>query len=140
MPVWYKYSAALQFTTIRQFPILANRLTAAGRRVTTYLEHCHAERNHQGLDNRLIEPHPGSWAVAGSIECQERLGSKLRYYHVRVASVLSSANVRFSDALIKSAALTIEVRGTKFAPLAARHLVQIRIVKGLRARFSLLTV
>lgn len=51
------------------------------RALTTYLEHYHAERNHQGLDNRLIDPQPDSPAIAGNIECRERLGGMLRYYH-----------------------------------------------------------
>lgn len=55
------------------------------RAVAAYLEHYHAERNHQGLDNRLIDPHSNSPAVAGNIKCRERLGGMLRYYHRRVA-------------------------------------------------------
>jgi putative transposase len=53
--------------------------------VTTYLEHYHAERNHQSLDNRLIEPQPDSPAIAENIECRERLGGMLRYYHRKAA-------------------------------------------------------
>ena len=41
----------------------------------------HAERNHQGLDNELIEPGEEVGAVAGKIECRERLGGLLRYYY-----------------------------------------------------------
>jgi len=51
------------------------------RTVTAYLEHYHAERNHQGLDNELIEPGEEVGAVAGKIECRERLGGLLRYYY-----------------------------------------------------------
>ncbi len=51
------------------------------RAVTAYLEHYHAERNHQGLSNELIEPGPEVRAVVGQIECRERLGGMLRYYH-----------------------------------------------------------
>ena len=44
-----------------------------------------AERNHQGLDNRLIEPgsHNGSDLVV--IRCIERLGGMLRFYRHAVA-------------------------------------------------------
>lgn len=55
------------------------------RAVTNYLEHYHAERNHQGLGNRLIETQSDSAASAGNIECRERLGGMLRYYHRKAA-------------------------------------------------------
>ncbi len=55
------------------------------RTVTTYLEHYHTERNHQGLDNEVIEPGDEVGAVAGKIECRERLGGMLRYYYRRAA-------------------------------------------------------
>ena len=40
------------------------------------------ERNHQGLDNRLIDGNLTD--DPGEIECRERLGGLLKYYH-RVA-------------------------------------------------------
>ena len=40
----------------------------------------HRERNHQGLENKIIEPEFGS-AEAGAVKCRERLGGLLRYYH-----------------------------------------------------------
>ena len=55
------------------------------RAVTEYVEHYHAERNHQGLGNELIEPDEEVGSVAGKIECRERLGGMLRYYHRRAA-------------------------------------------------------
>ena len=51
------------------------------RAVTTYLEHYHAERNHQGLDNQIIEPGDEVGSVSGAIESRERLGGMLRYYY-----------------------------------------------------------
>ena len=51
------------------------------RTVTEYIRHYHTERNHQGLDNELIEPGEEVGAVAGKIECRERLGGMLRYYY-----------------------------------------------------------
>ena len=51
------------------------------RAVTAYLDHFHAERNHQGLDNQIIEPSDEVGQVAGKIECRERLGGLLKYYH-----------------------------------------------------------
>jgi len=53
--------------------------------VREYVEHDHAERNHQGLGNELIEPSDNVDAVVGKIECRERLGGMLKYYHRRAA-------------------------------------------------------
>ncbi|MCB1652954.1 MAG: integrase core domain-containing protein [Pseudomonadales bacterium] len=55
------------------------------RAVASYLEHYHAERNHQGLDNELIEPGDEAGRDSGEIECGERLGGMLKYYHRRAA-------------------------------------------------------
>jgi transposase InsO family protein len=46
--------------------------------VHEFLEHYHAERNHQGLDNRLIEPGAEVGRVDGKVECHERLGGFYR--------------------------------------------------------------
>jgi putative transposase len=53
--------------------------------VREYVEHYHAERTHQGLDNELIEPVDDPDSVAGRIECRERLGGMLKFYHRRAA-------------------------------------------------------
>ncbi len=50
------------------------------RAVREYVAHYHTERNHQGLDNAIIEPGPVGTAV-GPVRCRERLGGILRYYH-----------------------------------------------------------
>ena len=55
------------------------------RAVTQFVEHYHGERNHQGLDNKIIAPASDVGAVAAKIECRERLGGVLKYYH-RVAA------------------------------------------------------
>ena len=52
---------------------------------TEYLVHYHQERNHQGLDNKIIEPREEVGAITGTIECRERLGGIVKYYH-RVAA------------------------------------------------------
>ena len=49
-----------------------------------FTAHYHAERNHQGLDNRLIEPSDHLRSNLGPIRCIERLGGLLRSYR-RVA-------------------------------------------------------
>ena len=51
------------------------------RAVKAYMEHYLAERNHQGLDNPLNDPDHEVGTVAGKIECRERLGGMLKYYH-----------------------------------------------------------
>ncbi len=51
------------------------------RTVSVYLAHFHAERNHQGLDNTLIEPGREVGQVAGTFECHQRLGGLLKYYY-----------------------------------------------------------
>ena len=53
--------------------------------IREFLTHYHAERNHQGLENRLIEPGPEVGQTAGSIECRERLGGMLKYYYRKAA-------------------------------------------------------
>lgn len=49
------------------------------RIIAEYLAHYHQERNHQGLDNRLIRA--GPLPQDGDIHCHERLGGLLKYYH-----------------------------------------------------------
>ena len=49
------------------------------RAVREYVAHYHGERNHQGIDNRLIDSVDGS-RRNGRIECRERLGGLLRFY------------------------------------------------------------
>jgi putative transposase len=45
-----------------------------------YLEHYHAERNHQGLGNHLIAPRVAVGGPTGPVICRERLGGLLYYY------------------------------------------------------------
>jgi hypothetical protein len=47
----------------------------------SFLDHYHAERNHQGIGNRLITPEPEVGGTTGEIACRERLGGTLRYYY-----------------------------------------------------------
>jgi putative transposase len=53
--------------------------------VREYLLHFHAERNHQGLTNRIPMPGDEMRRMAGKVQCRERLGGLLRYYH-RIAA------------------------------------------------------
>jgi histone acetyltransferase (RNA polymerase elongator complex component) len=53
--------------------------------VTEFVIHSHAERNHQGLGNRLIEPGEEVGRTAGAVAYRERLGGILRYYYRQAA-------------------------------------------------------
>ncbi len=58
---------------------------ALRRATNAYLEHYHAERNHQGLDNKIIAPDEQVGQDVGNIECRERLGGMLKYYYRHAA-------------------------------------------------------
>ena len=53
--------------------------------LSEYVEHYHAERNHQGKDNVLLFSHNTSVRRTGPVQCRERLGGLLRYYHQEAA-------------------------------------------------------
>lgn len=50
-----------------------------------YVDHYHFERNHQGIDNHIIESENEVLKFAekgkGKIACRERLGGLLKYYY-----------------------------------------------------------
>jgi putative transposase len=50
------------------------------RAVTEYMDHYHAERNHQGLENRLIHAPAAVTANVGAIYRRARLGGTLNFY------------------------------------------------------------
>ena len=50
-----------------------------------FVLHYHHERNHQGLDNRLIVPPPQCAAVRSPVRRRERLGGLLNYYYRQAA-------------------------------------------------------
>jgi transposase InsO family protein len=49
------------------------------RAVAEYVEHYHGERNHQGLDNRLIAG-PLVIKMTSRVRCHPRLGGLLNFY------------------------------------------------------------
>ena len=53
---------------------------ALKRAVKQFCEHYHNERNHQGLENKIISPEFSS-SIEGEIRCRERLGGLLCYYY-----------------------------------------------------------
>jgi putative transposase len=50
-----------------------------------YVEHFHAERNHQGKGNVLLFPRESDIRREQAVQCRERLGGLLRYYHQEAA-------------------------------------------------------
>jgi putative transposase len=55
------------------------------RALSEYVEHFHAERNHQGKGNVLLFPRDMNRRRQGRVRCRERLGGLLRYYHQEAA-------------------------------------------------------
>jgi len=55
------------------------------RALREYVEHYHAERNHQGKGNILLFPRGTHICRDGPVQCHERLGGLLRYYHQEAA-------------------------------------------------------
>jgi hypothetical protein len=55
------------------------------RALSEYVEHFHAERNHQGKGNVLLFPRSANTRRDGHVQCRERLGGLLRYYHQEAA-------------------------------------------------------
>jgi transposase InsO family protein len=50
-----------------------------------YVEHYHAERNHQGRGNVLLFPRGTIIRPDEPVQCRQRLGGLLRYYHRQAA-------------------------------------------------------
>jgi len=76
-----------------------NRMIFFGERhlrhaIDEFMAHYHMERNHQGLENRLIvADSDGSQLARGRIECRERLGGLLSYYHYGEAACAQSSQI-----------------------------------------------
>jgi hypothetical protein len=51
------------------------------RAVREYVEHYHRERNHQGLDNRLIQLRQPGVGNRGRVRRRARLGGTLNFYY-----------------------------------------------------------
>ena len=50
-----------------------------------YVDHYHMERNHQGLENRLIKPPADVIPIDRPVKKRERLGGMLNYYYREAA-------------------------------------------------------
>jgi putative transposase len=55
------------------------------RALNEFVEHYHAERNHQGKGNVLLFPRDTDVRREQPVQCRERLGGLLRYYHQEAA-------------------------------------------------------
>ena len=55
------------------------------RALTHYVAHYHEERNHQGLQNRLLKCSDGPINLYGRVERRDRLGGMLNFYHREAA-------------------------------------------------------
>jgi hypothetical protein len=55
------------------------------RALSNYVDHFHAERNHQGKGNVLLFPRVNDRQREGPVRCRDRLGGLLRYYHREAA-------------------------------------------------------
>ena len=55
------------------------------RALSEYVEHFHAERNHQGKGNALLFPQDTHICRDEHVQSRERLGGLLRYYHREAA-------------------------------------------------------
>jgi putative transposase len=55
------------------------------RALSEYVDHYHEERNHQGKDNVLLFPRNRDLDRERCVQCRERLGGLLRYYHQEAA-------------------------------------------------------
>ena len=53
--------------------------------VSEYVEHYHRERNHQGLDNQLLQRPPPPVSLTADVQRRERLGGLLNFYHREAA-------------------------------------------------------
>jgi len=47
--------------------------------------HCHSERKHQGVGNRLLKPYAMSLSSKEPVHCRERLGGILNSYYREAA-------------------------------------------------------
>ena len=55
------------------------------RALSEYVAHYHAERNHQGKSNVLLFRRVTETRCEEPVQCRERLGGLLRYYHQEAA-------------------------------------------------------
>jgi hypothetical protein len=55
--------------------------TSLQHAIRQFMAHYHIERNHQGIENRLLQPVPATALPHHPIQRRQRLGGMLNYYH-----------------------------------------------------------
>ncbi len=55
------------------------------RATSQFVLHYHREGNHQGLENKIIQPEFTPFPTEGAVRCRKRLGGLLRYYYREAA-------------------------------------------------------
>jgi putative transposase len=78
-----RFARAIKEEAVERMVMLGER--SLSHVILEYLTHYHRERNHQGLDNRLIAPEGGVGCQTGHVIRRERLGGLLHYYYRAVA-------------------------------------------------------
>jgi transposase InsO family protein len=73
------------------------------RTIAEFLEHYHRERNHQGLENELIEGAPGGGEHVGRIRRRQRLGGLLNYYCRARWGATTDSTARLNDGTLRRA-------------------------------------
>ena len=69
------------FAVASRDPELSSSENSERFAIKQYDEHYHQERDHQGLESRIIEPRPQFRdGGAGDVECRERMGGLLNFY------------------------------------------------------------
>ena len=71
--------------------------------VRQFLTHYHTERNHQSLDNKIIQPGDEVGRHEGDVQSRERLGGMLRYYYREAAQQSTGPGVLRLDGHICAA-------------------------------------
>ncbi len=61
--------------------------------VSEFVEHYHQEKNHQGLENKIIRPEFAIFPAEGSVHRRERLGGLLNYYYRKAALKYRRSNL-----------------------------------------------
>ena len=62
------------------------------------VDHSHRERNHQGLDNQLLQRPPPPVSLAADVQRRERLGRLLNFYHREAAGAVGRLNAPYGVA------------------------------------------
>ena len=66
-------------------PLVCSLYIRYGARVRKHVEHDHRERNHQGLDNQLLQRPPPPVRADADVQRRERLGGLLSFYYREAA-------------------------------------------------------